>query len=65
MQQHQIPISKNQSLSLVIESDFAVHVFYKDVEMNKVGDCNIPKDVTDRNILEILIENTKKMDTEQ
>ena len=50
MQKHQIPI----------ESDFAIHVFCKDVEMNTIGDYKIPKYVTDQNTLEILMENMKK-----
>lgn len=33
--------------------------------MNTLGDYKIPKHVTDQNTLEILMENTKKMDTEQ
>ena len=51
--------------SFVIESDFAVHVFYRDVEIDKIGDYKIPKHVTDQNSLEILIKMMKKMDTEQ
>ena len=43
-------------LSLVIESDFAVHVFCRDVEINKIGDDKIRKHVTDQNSLVILIE---------
>ena len=35
------------------------------MEINKIGDYKIPKHVTDQNSLEILIENMKKMDTEQ
>ena len=46
-------------LSLVIESDFAVHVFCRDVKINKIGNYKIPKHVTDQNSLEILIENMK------
>ena len=53
------------NLSLVIESDFAVHVFCRDVERNKIEDYKIPKHETDQNSLEILIENMNKMDTEQ
>ena len=53
------------NLSLVIESDFAVHVFCRDVERNKIEDYKIPKHVTDQNSFEILIENMNKMDTEQ
>ena len=30
------------NLSLVIESDFAIHVFCRDVEINKIGDYKIP-----------------------
>ena len=64
MKQHQILYPKiNQSL--VIESDFAVHVFCGYVEINEIGDYKIPKPVTDQNSLEIQIENVKKMDTEQ
>ena len=33
--------------------------------MNTIGDYKIPKHITDQNTLELLIENTKKMDTEQ
>ena len=50
------------NLSLIIESDFTVNVFCRHVE---IGNYKIPKHVTDQNTLEILIENTKKMDTEQ
>ena len=32
----------------------------KDVEMNTIGDYKIPKHVTDKNTLEILMENRKK-----
>ena len=53
------------NLSLVIQSDFAVHVFCRDVEMNTVGNYKIPKHVTDQNSLEILIENIRKMNIEQ
>ena len=53
------------SLSLIIESDFAVHVFFRDVEMNSIGYYKIPHRVTDQNTLEILIETVKKMKTEQ
>ena len=35
------------------------------MKMNTTGDYKIPKYVTDQNILEILIENMKKMDAEQ
>ena len=51
--------------TLVMESDFAGHVFCRYVEMNKIEDYKIPKHVTDQNSLEILIEKTNKMDTEQ
>ena len=51
--------------SLVIESDFAVHVFCSDVEMSAMGNFKISKHVTDQNTLEILLEKRKKMDTEQ
>ena len=44
-------------MSLVIESDFIVHVFCKNVEMNTIGDYKILKHVTYRNTLEILTEN--------
>ena len=33
--------------------------------MNTIGDYRIPKHVTDQNTLELLIENMKRMDTEQ
>ena len=46
------------NLSLVIESDFAVYVFCIEVEINKIGDYNIPKHVTDQNSLEIQIKKT-------
>ena len=52
-------------LSLLIEADFAVHVFYRDMEMRIIGDYKIPKHVMDQNTLEILKENRKKIDTEQ
>ena len=58
------PYPKN-NLSLRIGSDFAVHMFCRDMEINKIGDHKISKHVTDQNTLEILIENLKKMDTEQ
>ena len=35
------------------------------MEINKIGNYKIPKHGTDQNSLEILIENMKKMDTEQ
>ena len=35
------------------------------MEIDKIGDYKIPKHVIDKNSLEILIENMKKMDTEQ
>ena len=35
------------------------------MKINKIRDDKIPKHVTDQNSLEILIENMKKMDTEQ
>ena len=41
------------NLPLVIESDFAVHVFCRDVEINKIGDCKILKHVTNQNYIEI------------
>ena len=50
------------NLPLVIESDFAVNVFCRDVEIN-TRDYKFPNHVTDQNNLEILIENMKKMDT--
>ena len=53
------------NLSLEIQPDFAVHMFCKEVEMNSIFDHTIPKYETDQNILEILIENMKKMDREQ
>ena len=48
------------NLFLVIESDFAIYMSCRDVEMNTIGNYNIPKCVTDQSILEILIENMKK-----
>ena len=63
MRYHQITISQN--LSFVIESDFVVHVFCRDAEINKIGAYKIPNHETDQNSLEILIKNIKKMDTEQ
>ena len=62
--QHQIP-HPQINLSLIIEADFAVHVFYRDMEMRTIGDYKIPKHVMDQNSLEILIESMKKIDTEQ
>ena len=50
------------NLSVIIESDFAVHVLCRDVDMNTIGDYKICKDVTDQNTLEVLVENMKKMD---
>ena len=44
MQQHQIPISKNKFL--VTESDFAVHMFWRDVELNTIENYKIPKHMT-------------------
>ena len=64
MQHHRIPISQNQCV-LVIESDFAVHGIWSDVEINKIRDNKIPKHASVQNPQEILIENMKKMDTEQ
>ena len=42
-----------------------MYVFCRDVEMKAIKEFKIPKHVTDQNTLEILIEKTKKMDTEQ
>ena len=53
------------NLYLVIESGFAVHVFCRCVKINKIANYKIPKHVIDQNSLEILIENMKKMATEQ
>ena len=53
------------NLTLINLSDFAEHVFCKDVEINQIGDYKIFKCVTDQNSLEILRENMKKMETEQ
>ena len=39
--------------------------FFRYVGINTIGEYNILKHLTDQNILEILIENMKKMDTEQ
>ena len=33
--------------------------------MNTTGDCKIPKHIIDQNTLEVLLENIKKIDTEQ
>ena len=35
------------------------------MEINTTGDFNIPKHLTDQNTLEILMESTNKMDTDQ
>ena len=40
-------------------------MFCRDGGRNTIGDYRIPKHLTDQNTLEILIENMKKMDTEQ
>ena len=46
-----------KSMFLVIESDFVVHVFCRDVEINTREDYKIPKHVIDENAIEILMEN--------
>ena len=53
------------NLSLLIKDDFAVHVFYRDMEMRTIEDYKIPKYVMGQNTLEILIENMKKIDAEK
>ena len=53
------------NLSLVIESDFVVHMFCSDVKIDTIVEYNVPKHITDQNTLKILTENKKKMDTEQ
>ena len=53
------------NLSLIIEADFAVHGFYRDMEMRTIGGYKISKHVTCQNTLEILIENMEKINTEQ
>ena len=49
----------------VIESDFTVHMSYRQVKMNTMEDHKIPKNATEQNTLEILMKNMKKMDTEK
>ena len=53
------------TLSIIIDSDFAAHVFCNDVEIHRIGEYKIPNFVTDMNILEILISNLKKMNIEE
>ena len=53
------------TLSIVIDSDFAAHVFCNDVEIHRIGEYKIPNFVTDINIFEILISNLQKMDIEE
>lgn len=53
------------SLSLVIEKDFAVHVFCSGVEINSIGEYTIPTRVTNVNTLEVLLENMKELDPEE
>ena len=60
MQHHQIP-----NLSRIIESYFAVQVFCIEVKVNSIWDDTISKHVTDENALKILMENMRKMDSEQ
>ncbi len=52
-------------LSIVIDSDFAAHVFCNDVEIHRLGEYKIPNFVNDINIFEILISNLQKMDIEE
>ena len=40
-------------------------MFCRDVKINAIRDNKIPKHVTDQNTLQILMENMKKMNTEQ
>ena len=52
-------------LSIVIDSDFAAHVFCNDVEIHRIGEYKITNVVTDINIFEILISNLQKIDIEE
>ena len=54
-----------KSKSLVIKSNFTVHVFCRHVEMNTIGNYKISKHETDKNTHEILMKSTKKMVIEQ
>ena len=53
------------TLSIVIDSDFAAHVFCNDVEIYRIGEYKIPNFVTDINIFGILISNLHKIDIEE
>ena len=53
------------TLSIVIDSDFAAHVFCNDVEIHRIGEYKIPNFVNDIDIFEILISNLQKMDIEE
>ena len=53
------------TLSIVIDSDFAAHVFCNDVEIHRIGEYKIPNFVTVVNIFEILISNIQKVDIEE
>ena len=53
------------TLFIVIDSDFATHVFCNDVEIHRIGEYKILNIVTDINIFEILISNLQKMDIEE
>ena len=53
------------TLSIVIGSDFATHVFCNDVEIHRIGEYKFPNFVTDINIFEILISNLQKMVIEE
>ena len=53
------------ALFIVIDSDFAAHVFCNDVKIHRIGEYKIPNFVTDINIFEILISNLQKMDIEE
>ena len=53
------------TLSIVIDFDFAAHVFCNDVEIQRIGEYKIPNFVTDINSFLILISNLQKMDVEE
>ena len=53
------------TLSIVIDPDFAAHMFCNDMEIHRMVGYKIPKFVTDMNIFEILISNLQKMDIEE
>lgn len=47
------------SQSFIIEPDFVVHMFCVDVEINAIGEYQIPDYVSDTNTFEIIIGNMK------